>query len=597
MVGVVISLICFRVLEAQTVLDVPATFPTIQAAINAAAPGDTVLVAPGTYVQRIDFLGKNIVVRSSDGPWVTTIAGTGLQTPIIQTALTPITARLQGFTVTGAVSNPVVASQFTGTALDSGMTGNAVTLSGSAEIDDCVFTGNVGTIAGIVQLRAIASGRPRVTRSLFVANNPNAPTFNCAIGMAGGSGWIIEDCQFIANGGGAIVGTGGVVGGTTVECRRCDFIDNGSFGAIYLAGSNFPAIFQNSAIIEDCRFVGNYGNSTIAGAITAAGIAQVLSVRRSVFRGNSSPNVGGAVRVLQIANCQFQDCVFDSNAAGSSGGAIHYSLAPASIAQCTFYGNTAPSGGAVATNQLGGPTPVIAIGNSIIRGNSPPQVIEFGATFYVLFCDFEGGWNGAGTANFDADPLWRDAANGDFRTLPGSPVIDAGHPAGLFDEDGTVPDIGAFLNQTFGPAGDSRVPVASSTGFASLLVAGSIGGPMQERRVPLGGAVNFEIRPTPGSAYSTEWLLFGYFGFPSSGQTLPLAFGEIVMPSPLSSGDPNSFLIGSSIPGFGTIGGYAAPYVSPSYSIGFPLEMVFQAIVRTGDIDYRSTNAVRLSVQ
>ena len=34
----------------------------MQAAISAALPGDTVLVLPGTYVERIDFLGKAIMI-------------------------------------------------------------------------------------------------------------------------------------------------------------------------------------------------------------------------------------------------------------------------------------------------------------------------------------------------------------------------------------------------------------------------------------------------------------------------------------------------------------------------------------------------------
>ena len=39
-----------------TVRHVPADFPTIQAAIAASADGDRVLVAPGFYAERIDFL-------------------------------------------------------------------------------------------------------------------------------------------------------------------------------------------------------------------------------------------------------------------------------------------------------------------------------------------------------------------------------------------------------------------------------------------------------------------------------------------------------------------------------------------------------------
>ena len=48
------------------VRNVPATYATIQAAINAAADGDEVVISPGTYVENINLGGKNIKVRSSD---------------------------------------------------------------------------------------------------------------------------------------------------------------------------------------------------------------------------------------------------------------------------------------------------------------------------------------------------------------------------------------------------------------------------------------------------------------------------------------------------------------------------------------------------
>ena len=75
-IGILLSLAVLTAVPLMAaIIHVPGDQPTIQAAINAAHPGDTVLVAPGTYVENVNFMGKAITVRSSNGPKLTIIDG------------------------------------------------------------------------------------------------------------------------------------------------------------------------------------------------------------------------------------------------------------------------------------------------------------------------------------------------------------------------------------------------------------------------------------------------------------------------------------------------------------------------------------------
>lgn len=74
-------------------------FPFVQPAIGVAQDGDTVLVLPGTYLENLDFLGKDIAVVSRDGPAVTILDG-GNFISVVNVALGESRAALlSGFTI------------------------------------------------------------------------------------------------------------------------------------------------------------------------------------------------------------------------------------------------------------------------------------------------------------------------------------------------------------------------------------------------------------------------------------------------------------------------------------------------------------------
>jgi len=97
----------FRVLLAlvvnstalASVINVPAAQPTIQAGINMAKSGDTVLVAPGTYTENINFMGKAITVKSSKGASLTIVDGGGVAPVVTFATNETSSSTLSGFTL------------------------------------------------------------------------------------------------------------------------------------------------------------------------------------------------------------------------------------------------------------------------------------------------------------------------------------------------------------------------------------------------------------------------------------------------------------------------------------------------------------------
>lgn len=131
---------------------VPETYPSIQAAIVAAAPGDKVLVAPGTYVENVDFLGKALTVVGLGGPEHTRIDGGGA--PVVRFgAGNGPDSTLRGFTVTNGTAGIMIGLAFGATGAAPNVVdcvvrdnlGPGIFGWGSeARIDDCVVADNAG---------------------------------------------------------------------------------------------------------------------------------------------------------------------------------------------------------------------------------------------------------------------------------------------------------------------------------------------------------------------------------------------------------------------------------------------------------------------
>src|SRR5215470_14292981 len=122
--------------KAASIIQVPADKPTIQDAIAAAANGDTVQVAPGTYVENLNFLGKAILVTSEQGPDVTIIDGNGVGPVVTFATSEGRQSVLNGFTVRNGKNST------------SGVGGGIRTSNSSPTITGNIITHNSASTAG-----------------------------------------------------------------------------------------------------------------------------------------------------------------------------------------------------------------------------------------------------------------------------------------------------------------------------------------------------------------------------------------------------------------------------------------------------------------
>ena len=537
----------FDIAGAQITRHVPSQFPTIQAAIQAAASGDTVLVQPGTYTENIDFQGKNVSV-SGAGAEVTTIHGTGVGPVVVFRSGEGPGALLQGFTVRGGVGG----SEFL-----MGEAGGIDIRAASPTIRDCIITDNRGGYGpndastfhgagpGGIQIRF--SSLALVERCLISENFGYEDTVTLNAGGPGGircfgsgpndpSQPTFRDCVVKANSGGHLVGSGGVW------------------------------LFASSATFERCRIVQNAAGATASGAFAAA----------------------GGVTIAAGSEPMFQSCVIAQNRGGATignagTGAVFSDASEPTFIGCTIAGNRA--------GELG--TPMLGIGGIRSQAFSPgwPTIshcIVFGnrgagandeilitpspaalAPQTVMHSDVEGGY--AGPGNIDVDPLFIDAANGDYHLAASSPCIDAGSAtvagsgADDIDHDPRVfyaaADIGAdeFLSPTIrgsvalGAGGP--VPVLSVNGSA---------GPVAT--VARNVSVTIAVDQPPAIPSPASFVITGSYGtalLPAAEIALPLGWGPYALPL----AGPEFFILAAS---FGPLAGAYTVAAPAPWSLTIP---------------------------
>ncbi len=260
-------LFCLLIVQSlfSNTIQIPGDYTTIQAGINAAQNGDTVLVAENVYYENINFRGKNIIVASNfliDGSvshiWNTIIDGSQ-STEVDSGSCVMLlsgedsTAVLQGFTLTRG----------TGTSYDFGggalyREGGGVILSNSSATikNNVIIENETALVPGVGGGGGggISSifGNPRILNNVVMLN-----TATYASGMVlNWSGGIVRNNLFYLNYGAEQFGTGGVM--VWESDPGTAFVENNTIvGNSSLSTAGGLSVMNTSAVIRNNIIWGN----------------------------------------------------------------------------------------------------------------------------------------------------------------------------------------------------------------------------------------------------------------------------------------------------------------------------------------------------
>ena len=280
-------LVCLHLAaHAQRTIRVPADQPTIQAAIDAAATGDTVLVSPGTYYENLGITSKQITLTSSDGPAKTFLDGRGTDAVLTIAYNSNLNTTVSGFTIQNGLGK------------GSSVAGIGVNDAG-ATISGNVFRDNTGANPSIPAANiSVFSGKVHVLGNI-ISTRPAAGGAACA----GVNGVQILFDGDAGNEGGSFVPS--VISGNTIEGdgSRCsgngilaNFADSEQIENNVLRGNLYGMILGGDGAVVRQNLVYNnvsggirisHGPETSFGATT--GITDSFVVNNTLFNNLNNP--------------------------------------------------------------------------------------------------------------------------------------------------------------------------------------------------------------------------------------------------------------------------------------------------------------------